>query len=385
MNKVVIACDSFKGSLTSLEAGRAAAEGVHLADPDIETAVIPVADGGEGTVDALVSAMNGRIVTCRVLGPLGDEIEAAYGMSGDGLTAIIEMARASGLTLIPEERRNPLYTNTYGTGQLILDSLRHGCTTILVGIGGSATNDGGTGLLQALGARFHDAKGKELSPCGLSLEKIYSIDTKGLDPLCAEADFRIACDVDNPLYGPRGAARVFAPQKGADPVTVEQLDRGLRNYARAILKCTGRDVAEIPGAGAGGGLGACFYAFFNATLDRGISITLSAIDFDKQIRDADLIITGEGRLDAQTLMGKTPCGILRAAQKRGIPVVAVAGSVSDSDTAALLNAGFRAVLPIVPGPCTLADALEPRTATANITRTVTQLIRLTAVPPPPKK
>lgn len=374
MKKIIIACDSFKGSMGSEEVGVAASEGVRMADDSIETLVVAVADGGEGTVDALVRGLDGHYVNCTVCGPLGAPVEARYGISGDGATAIMEMAQASGLTLIPESRRNPLYTSTFGTGQMIADALGRGCTTILMGIGGSATNDGGMGLLSALGVRFFDEDGSELKPSGESLEKIAAIDLNGMDRRARTATFRIACDVDNPLYGPDGAACVFAPQKGADAEAVERLDRGLRNYARIVEKTTGRDVAAMPGAGAAGGLGACFAAFFRSALEPGIELMLNAIHFHEIIAGADLIITGEGRLDSQTVHGKTPYGVLCAGRRQGIPVVAIGGAVTAY--AELAAAGFRAVFPVVPGPCTLAEAMDAATARRNVANTVAQIVRL---------
>ncbi len=377
MKKIVIACDSFKGSLSSGDVGTAAAEGIHRVDPSVETRIVAVADGGEGTVQALVSGLEGTYISCQVRGPLDDTVDATYGISGDGHTAIMEMAQASGLTLIPESRRNPLYTSTYGTGQMIKDALDRGCTTILMGIGGSATNDGGMGLLEALGVRFLNVRGTELKPCGKSLGEIHSIDLSGMDRRARDAEFMIACDVDNPLFGPDGAAYVFAPQKGADEAAVKHLDEGLRNYARVIQQTIGRDVSSMPGAGAAGGLGACFAAFFNATLKPGIELMLDAIHFDDIIAGADMIITGEGQLDSQTVHGKTPYGVLQHGLRRHIPVVAIGGAVSTYRT--LTNAGFRAVFPIVSGPCTLAEAMNAETARRNVAATAEQIVRLAQI------
>ena len=372
--KIVIACDSFKGSLTSTEVGEACAGGIKSVNPQAETVVVAVGDGGEGTVDALVAGLDGSFVTCEVRGPLGNPVTARYGISGDGRTAIMEMAQASGLPLISPAERNPLLTSTYGTGEMIADALRRGCSTILTGIGGSATNDGGTGMLAALGVKFYDRADKELTPCGGNLEDIASIDASGLMPEARRAQFVVACDVDNPLYGPRGAAYVFAPQKGADAAMVERLDRGLRVYADAVARTVGRDVAMMPGAGAAGGLGAAFAAFLNASLKPGIEMMLSAIRFDEIVKDADLVITGEGRLDSQTVMGKTPAGVLNAAKRQHIPVVAIGGGVTASET--LLDAGFAAVLPIVPGPVSLNEAMEADNARRNARRTAQQIMRL---------
>lgn len=376
MNKIIIACDSFKGSLSSIEVGEAVAEGIRRADQSIVTRVVAVADGGEGTVSALVGGLDGQYVSCSVDGPLGHPVTAAYGISGDGSLAVMEMAQASGLTLIPESERNPLRTSTFGTGQMIGDALSRGCGTIIMGIGGSATNDGGMGLMCALGARFLDSEGHELPHCGASLIDIEAIDLSRMNPEAISARFLIACDVNNPLYGHDGAAYVFAPQKGADARAVERLDDGLRNYARVISRTTGRDVANMPGAGAAGGLGACFAAFFNADLKPGIELMLDAVHFDDIIDGADLIITGEGRLDSQTVHGKTPYGVLQRGLRLGIPTVAIAGAVSDSE---LLNeAGFRAVFSIVPGPCSLAEAMDSVTARRNVACTAEQIIRLCA-------
>lgn len=372
--KLIFACDSFKGSLTSEEVGMAAAEGARRIEPEAELCVVPVADGGEGTVEALVKGLHGKYATCRVKGPLGAPVEATYGISGDGHTAIMEMAQASGLTLIADDQRNPLLTNTYGTGQMIADALQRGCDTILIGIGGSATNDGGMGLLNALGVGFLDAEGHQLTPGGAALEKIATIDISGMNPLARKAKFLVICDVDNPLVGPKGSAFVFGPQKGADEAMCERLDMGLRNYARAVEKATGRDVAEMPGAGAAGGLGACFAAFFDATLDKGIELVLKIIDFKGIIAGADLIITGEGRLDRQTVMGKTPYGVLKAGMRQHIPVVAIGGAVTEYRK--LIEAGFKAIFSIVPGPCTLAEAMETANARRNVTNTVEQVVRL---------
>lgn len=372
--RVIIACDSFKGSLTSADVGNAVAAGIRAADVSAETHVVEIADGGEGTVHALVRGLHGQYVLCEVSGPLGDKVTATYGISGDGRTAIMEMAQASGLTLLDDSRRNPLYTSTYGTGQMIKDALDKGCRTIVMGIGGSATNDGGTGMLSALGVRFYDDEGRLLKPCGESLENIRTIDMNDMDPRARDADFQIACDVNNPLAGPDGAAFVFAKQKGADYDTVRRLDEGLRNYARVIENTIGRDVSGLAGAGAAGGLGACFAAFFNATMKPGIELLLDAIHFDDIIADSDLIITGEGHIDLQSLHGKAPYGVLRHGLKKHIPVVAVGGAVSAVDT--LNDAGFRAVFPVVAGPCCLAEAMDADIARKNLARTASQIMRL---------
>lgn len=369
--KIVVACDSFKGSLSSRAVGDACARGI---SSRCEVTVVPVADGGEGTVEAMAGAMSGRIVSCTVHGPLGEPAEAHYAVSGDGKTAVMEMAEASGLTLIAPEHRNPLDTTTYGTGEMIRDALDRGCRTIVMGIGGSATNDGGMGMLAALGATFYDDDARDLEPKGMSLGRVERIDFSELDKRLAQTRFLVACDVDNPLYGPRGAAYVFAPQKGASPEIVELLDQGLKVYAGALAEAVGRDVSGMPGAGAAGGLGAAFAAVLNAELKPGIDLVLDLIRFDELIAGADLVITGEGRIDAQTLMGKTPQGVLQRARAQGIPVVAIGGAVSDAQR--MTDAGFAAVLPVVSGPCTLKEAMEPAVADANVARTAAQIYNL---------
>lgn len=370
--KIVVACDSFKGSLSSREACEAARKGILRAFPEAEVKVVPVADGGEGTVEALVDILDCQMVPVMVRSPLGNPAEAWYGLSDNGATAIMEMARASGITL-DHGSPNPLRANTCGTGEMIIDALSRGCRTVIMGIGGSATNDAGMGLLSVLGVKFLDSDGCVLFPCGGNLERISSIDLSGMNPLAKEAKFLIACDVDNPLYGPQGAAYVFAPQKGADPDTVESLDRGLRVYAAAVEKATGRNVSRLPGAGAAGGLGACFAAFFNSSLERGSELMLKAVNFRHIIEGADLIITGEGQLDPQTLMGKIPFGVLEAAKERDIPVIALGGAVTDTDM--LLCAGFTAAFPVVPGPASLENAMKPEFAAANVARTARMVVR----------
>nr|QIM10821.1 glycerate kinase [uncultured Muribaculaceae bacterium] len=340
----------------------------------MQVEVVSVSDGGEGTSDALREALGGRERRCMVSGPLGDPTEAGYVISGDGSTAVMEMAKASGLTLLEKERRNPLKTSSYGTGQMILDAVRNGCRHIIIGIGGSATVDGGTGMLAALGVKFIDGKGKELKPSGGMLESIAGIDLSGLSPELKGVDIRVICDVDNPLCGERGSARVFGPQKGADREMVERLESGMTNYAAVLCNTLGRDVSTDPGSGAAGGLGAALKGVLGASLEKGIDVVLSLIDFDRKIKDASLIITGEGSMDSQTLHGKTPWGIMKRGEAEGIPVVAVAGVVRDSEL--LESAGFSAIFPIVPGPCLLSDAMDKDTARHNLIRTSRQIARL---------
>ena len=374
MRKIVIASDSFKGSISAAEVAACGERAVHRLFPDCEVVQLPVADGGEGTVETLTAALGGQSVATVVHDPLGRLITARYGWIAQTQTALIEMAAASGLPLLPPEERNPWLTSTYGTGELIRDALERGCRKFLIAIGGSATNDGGIGLLQALGFRFLDAEGRELPGCGGSLSLIQQIDTHGALAALKECRFTVACDVTNPFYGTEGAAYVFAPQKGADKEMVKALDQGLRHFAQLIQTTQGITIDHLPGAGASGGLGGGLVAFLKAHLAPGIEMVLDALQFDSQIAGADLIFTGEGKLDAQTCMGKTPMGVLRRAQRQGIPVVALGGAVEASE--ALNRCGFLAVLPILPYPTSLAEAMDPTFTQQNIERTITQVLRL---------
>ena len=374
MRKIVIASDSFKGSISAAEVAACGERAVHRLFPDCEVVQLPVADGGEGTVETLTAALGGQSVATVVHDPLERLITAQYGLIAKEKTAIIEMATASGLPLLQPEERNPWLTSTYGTGELIRDALERGCRKFLIAIGGSATNDGGMGLLQALGFRFLNAEGQELPGCGGSLSRIAQIDTSGALTALTECQFTVACDVTNPFYGREGAAYVFAPQKGADAEMVEALDQGLRHFAQLIQTTQGIAIDQLPGAGAAGGLGGGLVAFLQARLRPGIEMVLDALQFDTQIAGADLIFTGEGKLDAQTCMGKTPFGVLRHAQQQGIPVVALGGAVEASE--ALNRCGFLAVLPILPYPTSLAKAMDSTFTQQNIERTVTQVLRL---------
>lgn len=366
VRKIIIASDSFKGSLGSADVARAAAEAIREVFPECEIKSIEMADGGEGTLDALCRNVVGTKVTCKVEDPLGRTIDAEYALAGD--LAIIEMARASGLTLIPPSLRNPLNTTTLGTGQLIADALAQGCRRFLIGIGGSATNDAGTGMLTALGWRFLDKDGNALSPTGASLEYITTIDDSGRNPLLEGCEFSVACDVDTPFCGPEGAAYVFAPQKGADPDTVRQLDAGMASFASLIRLSKGVDIERLPGAGAAGGLGGAFKAFLDAELKPGAELVLEAAGFDSMTEGADLIVTGEGRMDAQTSRGKAPYTVLRHAVRLGIPTIALVGSVSDIDKVKSL--GFKDILPINPPGLPLETALLPDTAYSNLRHTL---------------
>lgn len=363
--------DSFKGCLTTEEAGKAAEAGINAVFPNCETLLFPIADGGEGMLDVLLSITNGTYENLTVHGPLMEPVEGRYGLSGDGRTALIEMATVSGLPLVPREKRNPMLTTTYGTGELILDALRRGCRKFIVGIGGSATNDAGLGMLQALGFRFLDRDGNPLGTGGRVMSEVAAIDTSAVHPALKEAHFTIACDVENPFCGPDGAAYIFAPQKGADSDMVKELDAGMRSLAQVIRSVTGKEIADYPGAGAAGGMGGGFLAFLNAELKPGIRLMLEALNFEEKVKGADLVITGEGRVDGQTAMGKVPSGILKEAQKQNIPVIVIAGSVEDTEK--MNRAGFQGVFSITPGPISLEKAMEPEFAKANIRRTVSQV------------
>ncbi|MDM5339731.1 glycerate kinase [Fictibacillus enclensis] len=355
--KIVIAPDSFKESLSALEAAYAIEKGFKEIFQDAEYHKLPMADGGEGTVQSLVDATNGVVVETEVTGPLDETVQAFFGMMGDQKTAVIEMAAASGLHLVPEDRRNPLITTTKGTGELIIAAIDYGAKDIIVGIGGSATNDAGAGMIQALGGSLKDLSGNEIGPGGGSLAKLASIDVTGLDPRLQAVSIQVACDVDNPLTGPRGASAVFGPQKGATPRMVEELDRNLSHFADIAEKTLGRPLREREGSGAAGGLGASLMGFLNAELKRGIEIVLEAVDFEEAVKEANLVITGEGRIDSQTICGKTPIGVAKAAKKHGVPVIALAGSLSQ-DSSVVYEHGIDALFSIVPGVTTLSEAFE---------------------------
>ena len=374
MKKITVAIDSFKGSLASYEVACAFERGFSREFPQAEVRKVSVADGGEGTVEALVQTLGGEQVRIVASDPLMRGVEVCYGIVDGGRTAVMEMSAASGLPLLAPEERNPLKTTTYGTGEMIADALARGCRKFLVGIGGSATNDAGVGMLRALGFRFLDAEGRELVGGGEILDKIASIDDNGVLEALRESEFVVACDVTNPLYGPEGAAYVFAPQKGADAAMVEQLDGGLRNFAEVVKRYNGEDVASLQGAGAAGGLGGGFKALLGARLERGIEMVLSAMRFDDIISGSDLVVTGEGRLDSQTVMGKTPSGVLRAACKQGIPCIAIGGAIEYCKE--LAESDFAAMFPVVSGPMSLERAMQKDVAEANVERTATQIARV---------
>ncbi len=355
--KIVIAPDSFKESLSALQVAQQIESGFREIFPDAHYLLRPMADGGEGTVDALVAATGGERRSARVTGPLGEPVEACYGIISGGEIAVVEMAAASGLPLVPVDRRNPLKTSSRGTGELIAEALGSGARRLVLGIGGSATNDGGAGMLQALGVRLLDREGEEIRPGGEGLLDLHSIDPGGLDPCLKEVRVEVACDVDNPLTGPTGASAVFGPQKGATPQMVAVLDDALCRFAEAIRRDLGVDVASRPGAGAAGGMGAAAIAFLGARLRPGIEIVMEASALEEALRDADLVISAEGRIDAQTLRGKVPLGVARLAKRHEKPVIALAGSLTP-EAAAVHRHGIEAIFASVARPCTIETALE---------------------------
>jgi glycerate kinase len=354
--RILVAPDSFKGSLSAMEVARAMERGVLSVLPDATVIKIPVADGGEGTVETLVEATGGRIQHATVADPLGRPVTAIWGILGDGATAVIEMATASGLPLVSKQERNPLTATSYGTGQLLKAALDQGLRRIIIGLGGSATNDGGAGLAQALGARFQDGAGEALPLGAAALAHLTAIDLDGLDPRLAQSSILVACDVDNPLCGPRGASAVFGPQKGATPAMVQELDRALATFAGIAARTTGKDIARQPGAGAAGGLGAGLLFFTDARLQPGVEIVLAALSFQERMQGVDLVITGEGCTDAQTVMGKAPMGVAKAAAPFKVPVVCLSGGLRPGHEA-LLEHGVTALMSIVPGPMPLAVCL----------------------------
>lgn len=370
--RVAIAIDSFKGSLGSLEAGEAAAEGIRRAVPGAECFVRPLADGGEGTVSALVAALGGAFREVRVTGPDGKPVVARYGLAGDG-TAVMEMAEAAGISLVPREERNPLVATTYGVGEMIADAVAVGAKKIVIGIGGSATNDAGAGMLQALGWRLLDEEGRDLPRGGAALARLARIEPP---PSRALPRFRVVCDVSNPLYGPSGASAVFGPQKGATPAMVAELDAALEHFASvASASLPSCPPATSPGAGAAGGLGFALLAFLGAELSPGADLVIEETGLEKFVEKADFVVTGEGRLDGQTAMGKAPAGVARIAKRHGKPVIAFSGVIGDG-AEALNGAGIDAYFPILRRICTLDEALDPATARENLSATAEQAFRL---------
>lgn len=355
--KICIAPAPFKESLGAADAAEAIAEGCRRGCPGCECVLVPMADGGEGTVDAMVHATGGRLASARVTGPMGEPVDAAFGILGGGDAAVIEMAAASGLPLVPPEKRNPLLATTFGTGELIRAALDAGARRIIVGIGGSATVDGGAGMAQALGIGLLDASGRPIPRGGGGLAQLAAVDLSGRDARIVGVTIEVACDVDSPLTGPQGAAAVYGPQKGATPEMVEQLDRNLAHLAAVIRRDVRLDIEHLPGAGAAGGLGAGLVAFLGARLRPGARIVMESVGLEGKMAGCDLALTGEGRIDGQTLRGKAPAAVAAVARKLTVPVVALAGSIG-VDRAPLRQAGFGAVFSIADGPLSLADAMR---------------------------
>ena len=372
---VVITIDSFKGSMTSLEAGESASAGIRRIYPDADITIRPLADGGEGTVDALTLGCGGTRTQVCVTGPLEKPVLCSYGILDAGKTAVIEMSGAAGITLLSETERNPLYTTTYGVGEVIRDAISRGCRHFIIGIGGSATNDGGIGMLQALGFGLLDAEGKQVPFGAVGLESLTAITADHVLPELSECTFRIACDVTNPLCGSNGCSAVFGPQKGADAVMIKRMDTSLASYAALCRKTFPNVDAEFPGTGAAGGLGFAFQTFLSASLEPGIQIVLDETRLRDDVRDADLVITGEGQLDGQTVMGKAPIGVAKLSKEYGKPVLAFSGCVT-KDASACNAAGIDAFFPILRSVVSLEEAMDVKNAAENMTDTVEQAFRL---------
>ncbi len=376
--KIVIAPDSFKESLTAMEVAHAIEKGFRQVLPRAEYIKLPMADGGEGTVQSLVDATSGSIIDVEVTAPLGNRVKGFFGLLGDGQTAVIEMAAASGLHLVPSAQRNPLITSSVGTGELIKAVLDRGVKHIIMGIGGSATNDAGLGMAQALGVKMLDKDGQPLGAGGGELAKLAHIDVTDVDPRLADVVLEVACDVDNPLCGPKGASHVFGPQKGATPEMVKQLDANLAHFAKVLNQDLGKQVENLPGAGAAGGIGAAFVALFGAQLRPGIEIVMDAVAFDQVLNDADLVITGEGRIDSQTIHGKTPIGVARMAKKHQLPVIGIAGCLTN-DCGVVHAHGIDAVFAVVNSSVSLETALKEAAQNIELTaRNVAALYQLSA-------
>lgn len=373
--KVVIAIDSLKGSLSSMEAGMAIKDGILAAKPDAEVIVKPLADGGEGTTDALIEGMNGERIDLTVTGPMHTPVDAYYGYLKDTNTAVMEMASAAGITLVPDSEKNPLLATSYGVGEMINDAIQRGCRNFIIGIGGSVTNDGGIGMLKALGVRFLDENDEDAGEGGQALAKIARIDVSGMNPLLKECHIQVACDVNNPLCGENGSTYVYGPQKGVTEDMKKTLDEAMAHFARVTSETLENDYMNTPGAGAAGGLGYAFLAYTGAALTPGIELILDAVGLEEELSGADVVVTGEGRLDFQTAMGKAPVGVAKLAKKYNAKVIAFAGSVTKEATACNKE-GIDAFFPILRGVCTLAEAMDPVAARNNMTATVEQVFRL---------
>ena len=373
--RAVIAIDSLKGSLSSIEAGQAIAEGIRKADAKADVVIRPLADGGEGTVEALVCGMNGTLQHVKVTGPLGESVVCEYGIIAETKTAVIEMSGAAGITLVPDAKKNPLYTTTYGVGEVIRDAIEKGCRRFIVGIGGSATNDGGIGMLQALGYGFLNKDGQQVPFGAIGLKELETITDTYVLPELAECEFKIACDVTNPLCGENGCSAVYGPQKGANPSMIMEMDKWLRYYAALAREKFPKANPNESGTGAAGGLGFAFLTFTNAVLESGIKIVLEETKLESYVKGADVVVTGEGRLDFQTAMGKAPVGVAGLAKKFDIPVLAFAGSVT-KDAIECNKNGIDAFFPILRGISTLEEAMKPENAKQNLTDTAEQAFRL---------
>lgn len=375
--KVVVAIDSFKGSLSSLNLSNAIEKGVKNIYPDSEVIKVPIADGGEGTIDALIEGTNGKIIELEVNDPLMRPVKAKYGIMGHKDIAVIEMAIASGLPLVEIDKRDPSITTSFGTGELIRDAIEKGCREFIIGIGGSATNDGGLGMLQALGYRFLDKDGEELHGCGNSLIKVEKIDSSKALKELKECSFLIACDVDNPFYGEKGAAHVYAKQKGASEEMILSLDKGLEKFAKTIKKLLDIDI-NVSGAGAAGGLGGGFFAFLNGQLKPGIDIVLEEVELSSHIKEADFVITGEGRIDFQSIMGKAPTGVSKLCKEKNIPVIALAGMVTE-DAVATHDYGIDSIFSIMNSPMSLEEAMDSDNTSKLVTKNIEEIFRLIKV------
>ncbi|MFS0823862.1 glycerate kinase [Bacillus sp. 1P02SD] len=373
--KVLIAIDSFKGSISSLEGSNAIALGIEEVYPDATIITIPLADGGEGTVESFIQATNGEMIETTVTGPLMEKISAMYGILGDKKTAVIEVAAACGLPLVPSDKRNPKLTTTFGVGELILDACHRGCREFVIGLGGSSTNDAGVGMLQALGFRFLDNKDQEVGCGGQHLKDISKIDASAVHPIVKECTFRIACDVNNPLYGPNGAAYIYGPQKGADETMVAELDDGLKHFSKIVLQTMNINIHSFPGAGAAGGLGAAFSGFLQGQLVSGVELVLDSVGMNQLLEGVDFVITGEGKMDGQTSMGKAPLGVAKRAQQKNIPVIALAGAMT-GDTSALNELGITSFFSIINEPMTLDEAMNTSHTFENLKSASSQIFRL---------
>lgn len=374
--KVVVAIDSFKGSLSTFLSGEAVKEGILRVYKDAEVDICPLADGGEGTVDAIAAATDGSIEKVNVTGPLGEPVSATYGIMGDRHTAVMEMSAAAGITLVPEEKRDPMETTTYGVGEMILHAIRErGCRRFIVGIGGSATNDGGVGMLSALGFEFLDKEGNAVSLGAKGLRDIVSIKTEKAAPELSECEFTVACDVKNPLCGDKGCSAIYGPQKGATAEKVKLMDGWLSEYANMTAELFGEDLSDSEGAGAAGGMGFAFISYLHGRLRSGIETVIEVTELEAHIKNADIVVTGEGRLDGQSVMGKAPIGVAKAAKKYGKTVIAFSGAVT-KDANVCNGQGIDAFFPILRKPCTLSEAMDRDNAYGNLAGTAEQVFRL---------